>query len=86
MSSIIATGIPVSREALRIFAIRAACSSWVPWEKLSRANYAGIIEDLHVGDEILLDDGLIRLEVLELAAPDIRCRVCSAPLISDESA
>ena len=46
-------------------------------------NYAGIIEDLHVGDEILLDDGLIRLEVLELAAPDIRCRVCNSGWLSN---
>lgn len=40
--------------------------------------YANIIDDLHVGDRILLDDGLISLEVLELAAPDIRCRVLNA--------
>ena len=45
--------------------------------------YANIIDDLHVGDRILLDDGLISLEVLELAAPDIRCRVLNAGRLSN---
>lgn len=31
-------------------------------------SYQNIIDDLHIGDSILLDDGLIRLEVLELSA------------------
>ena len=46
-------------------------------------NYAGIIDDLQIGDRILLDDGLIGLEVLELTAPDIRCRVLNSGNLSN---
>lgn len=46
-------------------------------------NYAGIIDDLQTGDRILLDDGLIGLEVLELTAPDIRCRVLNSGKLSN---
>ena len=34
-------------------------------EKFS-ITYAGLIDDVHVGSKILLDDGLIGLEVLEI--------------------
>ena len=37
--------------------------------------YAGHCEDLHIGDTILLDDGLISIRVESIAAPAIVCRV-----------
>ena len=46
-------------------------------------SYQNIIDDLHIGDSILLDDGLIRLEVLELSAPDVRCRVLNSGRLSN---
>ena len=46
-------------------------------------NYAGVIDDLQVGDRILLDDGLIGLEVLELTAPNIRCRILNSGKLSN---
>jgi pyruvate kinase len=38
-------------------------------------NYADIVKDVAVGDTVLVDSGLIRLEVLEKDARRLRCRV-----------
>lgn len=38
-------------------------------------NYRDLINDIHVGDTVLVDNGLIRLEVLEKHNAHIRCRV-----------
>jgi len=38
-------------------------------------NYQNLINDIKVGDTVLVDNGLIRLEVLEKYAAHIRCRV-----------
>ena len=37
--------------------------------------YEGLEEDVKVGTKILIDDGLIELEVKEIVGPDIVCRV-----------
>jgi len=38
-------------------------------------NYQNLINDIHVGDTVLVDNGLIRLEVLEKHQAHFRCRV-----------
>jgi pyruvate kinase len=38
-------------------------------------NYQGLVDDIRVGDEVLVDNGLLRLEVLEKREARIRCRV-----------
>ncbi len=38
-------------------------------------NYDGLIDDIHVGDTVLVDNGVLHLEVLEKAGNRIRCRV-----------
>ena len=38
-------------------------------------NYQNLINDIKVGDTVLVDNGLIRLEVLEKREAHIRCRV-----------
>jgi pyruvate kinase len=38
-------------------------------------NYPGIVHDVQPGMKILLDDGLIVLEVLEITGEEVRCRV-----------
>ncbi len=38
-------------------------------------NYQNLVNDIKVGDTVLVDNGLIRLEVLEKHAAHIRCRV-----------
>ena len=38
-------------------------------------SYAALPQDVTVGDTILLDDGLVRLTVLETTSKTIRCRV-----------
>jgi pyruvate kinase len=54
------------------FTVRGAASE----EKYSvDVNYAGLVDDIHVGDTVLVDNGMIRLEVLEKQRNRIRCRV-----------
>lgn len=45
--------------------------------------YPELPGDVHAGDTILLDDGLIRLTVLESGASDIRCRVENSGTMKD---
>ncbi|MBN2002597.1 MAG: pyruvate kinase [Anaerolineae bacterium] len=35
-----------------------------------------IVDDIRRGDRILLDDGALELEVIAVAPPEVRCRVC----------
>src|SRR5688572_14539575 len=45
-------------------------------------NYRDLVNDIQVGDTVLVDNGLIRLEVLEKDAAHIRCRVLIAGQLS----
>ncbi len=54
------------------FTVRGAQSE----EKYSvDVNYAGLVEDISVGDTVLVDNGMIRFEVLEKHRNRVRCRV-----------
>ena len=54
------------------FTVRGAKSE----EKYSvDVNYAGLVEDISVGDTVLVDNGMIRFEVLEKHRNRVRCRV-----------
>lgn len=44
-------------------------------DKLGYINYAGLIEDIAAGNRILIDDGIIELEVEEISGDFIICRV-----------
>ncbi|HET8555549.1 MAG TPA: pyruvate kinase [Rhodanobacteraceae bacterium] len=46
-------------------------------------SYHGLPDDVAVGDVLLLDDGLIALDVLEVDAPRIRCRVKNDGVLSN---
>eukprot|EP00262_Sarcandra_glabra_P013292 TRINITY_DN3649_c0_g1_i1.p1 TRINITY_DN3649_c0_g1~~TRINITY_DN3649_c0_g1_i1.p1 ORF type:complete len:579 (-),score=93.94 TRINITY_DN3649_c0_g1_i1:147-1883(-) len=41
-------------------------------------NYGGFAEDVKVGDELLVDGGMVRFEVIEKIGPDVKCR-CTDP-------
>ncbi|KAF5736789.1 Pyruvate kinase isozyme A [Tripterygium wilfordii] len=41
-------------------------------------NYDGFAEDVRVGDELLVDGGMVRFEVIEKIGPDVKCR-CTDP-------
>ncbi|KAK2987114.1 hypothetical protein RJ640_019674 [Escallonia rubra] len=43
-----------------------------------RVNYDGFAEDVKVGDEIVVDGGMARFEVIEKIGPDVKCR-CTDP-------
>jgi pyruvate kinase len=45
-------------------------------------NYLNLVNDIQVGDTVLVDNGLIRLEVLEKYAAHIRCRVLTPGSLS----
>src|SRR2546430_948818 len=57
------------------FTVRGAKSE----EKYSvDVNYAGLVNDISVGDIVLVDNGMIRMEVKEKRAHRIRCKVLTA--------
>uniref|UniRef100_A0A8R7PDF7 Pyruvate kinase n=1 Tax=Triticum urartu TaxID=4572 RepID=A0A8R7PDF7_TRIUA len=41
-------------------------------------NYEGFAEDVRVGDDLLVDGGMARFEVVEKLGPDVKCR-CTDP-------
>jgi len=45
-------------------------------------NYRNLVDDIRVGDTVLVDNGLIRLEVLEKRDTHIRCRVLTPGQLS----
>ena len=47
-------------------------------------NYAGLPEDVSKGHHILIDDGLIDLEVLEVQKGDIRCRIVNGGELGEQ--
>jgi pyruvate kinase len=46
-------------------------------------SYAGLPDDVHEGDHLLLDDGLIELEVINVEGSQIHCRVVIGGKLSD---
>ncbi|XWS13743.1 hypothetical protein CRYUN_Cryun36dG0064300 [Craigia yunnanensis] len=47
-------------------------------ERTINVNYDGFAEDVKVGDELLVDGGMVRFEVIEKIGPDVKCR-CTDP-------
>ncbi|KAE9622016.1 hypothetical protein Lal_00032697 [Lupinus albus] len=58
------------------FSVRAFDST-LP-EHTINVNYEGFAEDVKVGDELLLDGGMVRFDVIEKIGPDVKCR-CTDP-------
>ncbi|BFG13982.1 hypothetical protein CerSpe_002560 [Prunus speciosa] len=58
------------------FSVRAFGST-LP-ERTINVNYDGFAEDVKVGDELLVDGGMVRFEVVEKLGPDVKCR-CTDP-------
>lgn len=52
-------------------------------EKFS-ISYANLVNDVKVGGTILIDDGLIALEIIELKSDEIICKVLNAGLIKNK--
>ncbi|XP_031272637.1 pyruvate kinase isozyme A, chloroplastic isoform X3 [Pistacia vera] len=47
-------------------------------ERTINVNYDGFAEDVRVGDELLVDGGMVRFDVIEKIGPDVKCR-CTDP-------
>ncbi|KDP40256.1 hypothetical protein JCGZ_02254 [Jatropha curcas] len=58
------------------FSVRAFASPRP--ERTINVNYDGFAEDVQVGDELLVDGGMVRFEVIEKIGPDVKCR-CTDP-------
>ncbi|KAJ7954811.1 Pyruvate kinase family protein [Quillaja saponaria] len=58
------------------FSVRAFDST-LP-ERTINVNYDGFAEDVKVGDELLVDGGMVRFEVIEKIGPDVNCQ-CTDP-------
>ncbi|WJZ91193.1 hypothetical protein VitviT2T_010290 [Vitis vinifera] len=42
-------------------------------ERTININYDGFTEDVKVGDELLVDSGMVRFDVIEKIGPDVKC-------------
>ncbi|XP_023006710.1 pyruvate kinase isozyme A, chloroplastic-like isoform X2 [Cucurbita maxima] len=58
------------------FSVRAFDST-LP-ERTINVNYEGFAEDVRVGDDLLVDGGMVRFEVIEKIGPDVKC-LCTDP-------
>ncbi|GMN46805.1 hypothetical protein TIFTF001_015984 [Ficus carica] len=58
------------------FSVRAFDSTQP--ERTINVNYDGFAEDVKVGDELLVDGGMVRFEVIEKIGPDVKC-LCTDP-------
>ncbi|KAF3681011.1 Pyruvate kinase isozyme A, chloroplastic [Capsicum annuum] len=47
-------------------------------ERTITVNYDGFAEDVRVGDDLLIDGGMVRFEVIEKIGPDVKC-LCTDP-------
>ncbi|XP_020227558.1 pyruvate kinase isozyme A, chloroplastic [Cajanus cajan] len=47
-------------------------------QRTINVNYEGFAEDVKVGDELLVDGGMVRFEVIQKIGPDVKCR-CTDP-------
>ncbi|WP_088013437.1 pyruvate kinase [Gottfriedia acidiceleris] len=47
-------------------------------------SYEGLIDDVHVGSKILIDDGLIGLEVIGIEGNDIRTKILNSGLVKNK--
>ncbi len=55
-------------------------------EKIVSVTYAGLTDDLDVGDTILLNNGLLSFEIIKIEAPNIECKViCGGELKNRKS-
>jgi pyruvate kinase len=52
-------------------------------EKQVSVNYAGLADDLKIGDRVLVNNGLITLDVQEIVGPEVRCVVAIGGELSD---
>ncbi|CAK8572142.1 unnamed protein product [Lathyrus sativus] len=60
------------------FSVRAFDSSLPLPQRTINVNYEGFAEDVKVGDELLVDGGMVRFEVIEKIGPDVKC-LCTDP-------
>nr|XP_009767717.1 PREDICTED: pyruvate kinase isozyme A, chloroplastic-like [Nicotiana sylvestris] len=68
--------LPVQDGEIWTFTVRAFDSP-IPGHTIN-VNYDGFAEDVKVGDELLIDGGMVRFEVIQKIGPDVKC-LCTDP-------
>ncbi|CAD6207064.1 unnamed protein product [Miscanthus lutarioriparius] len=58
------------------FSVRSSDTSLT--DRIIHVNYDGFAEDVKAGDELFVDGGMARFEVIEKLGPDVKCR-CTDP-------
>ncbi|MEG2870698.1 MAG: pyruvate kinase, partial [Clostridium sp.] len=53
-------------------------------EKRGSINYVGLAEDVQAGNKILIDDGLLELDVTEVKGQEIICRVANGGELGEQ--
>lgn len=53
-------------------------------ESICAVTYEGLAEDVKIGDTILIDDGLIALDVIEIKDKDIKCIVKNSGIVKNK--
>lgn len=59
-----------------VFTVRKLEGTFPP--RTVHVNYEGFAEDVIIGDELVVDGGMVRFEVINKVGPDVHCR-CSDP-------
>ncbi|KAL3148513.1 hypothetical protein ABBQ38_013952 [Trebouxia sp. C0009 RCD-2024] len=53
----------------------------IPGKKGLGVSYEAFVDDVQVGDHVVVDGGMVTLDVLEKAGPDVRCKVADPGII-----
>eukprot|EP00252_Welwitschia_mirabilis_P014922 TRINITY_DN32995_c0_g1_i1.p1 TRINITY_DN32995_c0_g1~~TRINITY_DN32995_c0_g1_i1.p1 ORF type:complete len:588 (+),score=112.99 TRINITY_DN32995_c0_g1_i1:236-1999(+) len=61
------------------FTVRASVSPAPPCTV--QVNYEGFAEDVNIGDDLLVDGGMVRFEVIEKLGPDVKCLCTDSGLL-----
>ncbi|MCO5583531.1 hypothetical protein L7F22_037442 [Adiantum nelumboides] len=62
-----------------VFTVRKFVGQLPP--RTAQVNYEGFAEDMMVGDELVIDGGMVRFEVVERVGPDVHCRCIDPGLL-----
>lgn len=62
-----------------VFTVRKFDGQLLP--RTVQVNYEGFAEDIMVGDELVVDGGMVRFEVAEKVGPDVHCRCIDPGLL-----
>ena len=78
----IAGGKAMLKEGSEVVIVSGADGTLGTAERFS-CSYAGLADDVSPGDPVLINDGAIRLEVIQISGRELKCQVVVGGLVSD---